>query len=92
MSVVHLVGDCGGLYGFASSHAANSFALATMIYLFSKNTGIKSWFLFLWAAIVSYSRIYVGVHFLSDVIVGAMVGIFFSKLIFNISKKYSFIN
>lgn len=74
-SQIHLNGDCGGIYGFISSHAANTFALAMFLGLFFKNKiyyfGI---FIFLWAALVSYSRIYNGVHYPADVAVGAIVG------------------
>lgn len=71
---IHAVTDCGGQYGFASSHAANSFGLATALWLLigHKYPAVK-WF-FAWAAVVSYSRIYVGVHYPLDVIVGALVG------------------
>jgi len=74
--LVHLpYGHCGGQYGFISSHACNTFALATFIWLtmrkFYKNIG---WLMFCWAAVVSYSRIYMGVHFPGDVICGAAVG------------------
>jgi len=78
---------CGGLYGFASSHAANTFALAAFLH---KVGGIKTpWFrwLFLWAAIVSYSRIYLGVHYPLDILVGALVGILISWMVFWITNK-----
>ncbi|WP_305952037.1 phosphatase PAP2 family protein [Emticicia oligotrophica] len=77
-NLVHVVGDCGGQFGFASSHASNSFALVMAIYLLAK---LNNWslklpaFLLFWAIIVSYSRIYVGVHFPTDIVVGAIVGI-----------------
>lgn len=65
----------GGLYGFVSSHAANSFAAVTFcILLFrSRMTGIL---LVLWALLNCYSRMYLGVHFPGDIICGALVGIF----------------
>lgn len=66
--------NCGGQYGFFSGHASNSFAVATFFYsIFRKHS---PWFylLFLWAAVVAYSRIYVGVHYPIDIIVGALVG------------------
>jgi undecaprenyl-diphosphatase len=78
--IVHVVGDCGGQFGFASSHAANCFALAMAFYLLF-STKKLSFFLFLWAIIVSYSRIYVGVHFPSDLIVGALVGVMITILL-----------
>lgn len=72
---------CGGRYGFASSHAANTFALAA----FMQKVGIKrlrkiGW-LFAWAGLVSYTRIYLGVHYPMDVFVGALLGILLAWLV-----------
>jgi undecaprenyl-diphosphatase len=65
----------GGMYGFVSSHAANVFGLATFLYvvLDQKYRILKYW-LFIWAALVSYSRIYNGVHYPGDIIVGGIIG------------------
>jgi undecaprenyl-diphosphatase len=72
--LVHLVnGKCGGLYGFVSSHATNSFNVALLSLLFIK----KRWYtisIIAWASVISYSRIYLGVHYPGDVICGAMLG------------------
>lgn len=69
-------GHCGGLYGFMSSHASNTFALASLIYMTMKKHYSKiGWVMFPWAAVVSYSRIYMGAHFPGDVICGAALGI-----------------
>lgn len=73
--IVHNFGKCGGLYGFASSHASNSFAIAMLINLSLKGKYKFLPWLFLWATLFSYTRIYLGVHYPSDVIVGALVGI-----------------
>jgi undecaprenyl-diphosphatase len=71
---VHILDNYrGGQYGFFSSHAANSFGLAFISLLFVK----KKWYTIMvltWAAFVSYSRIYIGVHYPSDVLVGALFG------------------
>ena len=74
--LVHLPnGHCGGQYGFISSHACNTFALASFITLIMKRFYKKIGLLmFIWAALVSYSRIYMGVHFPGDVLCGAAVG------------------
>lgn len=75
--IVHVVGNCGGQYGFVSSHASNSFALVAALFILFKIHRIDSklpFFLLFWAIIVSYSRIYVGVHFPTDIIVGGLVG------------------
>ena len=72
--ILHNYGRCGGLYGFASSHAANTFAIT--VFLNKKLKGkIKHlpW-LYLYAVVVSYTRIYLGVHYPLDLIVGALIG------------------
>lgn len=87
--LVHIVNECGGQYGFCSSHAANGFALATTIFLFfGKNVYTVA--LYIWAILISYSRIYVGVHYPLDIIFGAMFGSAFAYLSFiliNLLKK-----
>ena len=74
--LIHLVENhCGGKYGFASSHAANVFGIASFFWLrFGRQ---YRWFIFLfpWAVWVAYSRVYLGVHYPADITVGAIVGI-----------------
>lgn len=77
---LHLVGDCGGLYGFVSSHAANTFALAAFFSFFFKNKRF-TFLIFFWASLCSYSRIYLGVHYPLDIISGALLGIFSGYLV-----------
>lgn len=83
-----LNGYFGGNYGFVSSHAANSFALA---YFLAKMLKSKASFfiplLFVWASLVSYSRIYLGVHYPGDIIGGALLGIALAWLIVNIYQR-----
>lgn len=72
--IVHIVRNkCGGQYGFVSSHAANTFAVAAFLSQLFKNCKFTT-FIFIWAAIVSYSRVYLGVHYPFDVICGGMLG------------------
>ena len=74
--MIHLVkGECGGLYGFVSSHASNSFNVAFLSLMFIR----KRWYtvsIILWALIIGYSRIYLGVHYPGDVICGSFLGAF----------------
>jgi undecaprenyl-diphosphatase len=73
--MLHLYGRCGGLFGFVSSHAANTFGLATFLTLkLGKKQKAIAW-LFLYALIVSYTRIYLGVHYPLDLFFGAVVGV-----------------
>jgi undecaprenyl-diphosphatase len=73
--VIHLVNDYhGGLYGFASSHAANTFATALFVWLLLRKKYKWLSILFLWAALMTYTRIYLGVHYPGDILVGAMIG------------------
>jgi undecaprenyl-diphosphatase len=80
--LVHVVNDYrGGSFGFISNHAANSFALASYLCLLVR----KKYFnlaLILWALLVSYSRIYLGVHYPGDILGGAIFGCLIGWLIY----------
>lgn len=72
---------CGGKFGYFSAHAANSAALASFFgLLFFRKTKIVLLMLAPWTLLVSYSRIYLGVHFPLDVMTGLAFGAFFGWL------------
>jgi undecaprenyl-diphosphatase len=85
--LLHVLGNCGGKYGFASSHAANSFALFGGLFFIIKKNRILVLIMLLWAILVSYSRMYVGVHYFADVLIGALIGFSSSFINFSILNK-----
>ena len=86
-SFVHTVRMPGGKYGFISSHASNAFALAIFTIMIFKNN-LFTILILLWAILIAYSRIYLGVHYPADVTAGALWGAFLASLIFFLLKKY----
>jgi undecaprenyl-diphosphatase len=83
---------CGGKFGFYSAHASNVFFIASYLtLLLGKKLKYFTVFIFSWAALVAYSRIYLGVHFPGDVLfgafMGAILGFFFSKLAIKVINK-----
>lgn len=73
----------GGDYGFISSHASNFFAFATATILILKNEykNLK-WYLIPIGILICFSRVYLGVHYISDVLVGSFIGALISFLLF----------
>ena len=79
---------CGGKFGFYSSHASNTFFIATLMsFLLSKKMPVLPYILFFWAAAVSYSRIYLGVHFPMDILMGAAVGFLLGGFFYTLCLK-----
>lgn len=90
---VHLLVSCGSGFSFPSSHAVNNFAAALILAFFFPRA---KWWFFGFAAIVAFSRVYVGVHYPSDVIGGAVIGLFCAAnvlLVFSVLEKlwYSYL-
>jgi undecaprenyl-diphosphatase len=76
-ALIHVVNDYrGGEYGFPSAHACNTFGVAMLLYrvMRPKRWGVTV-VLFAWVAIMSYSRIYLGVHYPLDILCGAILGV-----------------
>ena len=79
---------CGGKFGFYSAHSSNSFFVATYLTIFlGKKIKQLPYFLFVWAAIVAYSRVYLGMHFPGDIIIGAIMGILLALFFGILAKK-----
>ena len=78
-------GMAGGRFGFVSSHAANTFAVAAFLTPVLRN--YRPWLgivLYLWAFISSYSRIYLGFHYPGDILCGAILGILIGLILWRV--------
>lgn len=84
---LNLLVPCGGGYSFPSSHAANHFALATILTLLLRPLfRWLVWPLGAWAFLVAFAQIYVGVHYPLDVLFGAVYGVFVAFLMGSLGR------
>ena len=88
-SMVHIVdGYRGGAYGFPSNHASNTWGLAFFItFLFRRYK--LTFFFFLWALLVCYSRMYLGVHYFGDLLIGGLLALAGTSTVFYVFRKVS---
>ncbi len=83
-----VLGRCSGGYSFVSNHAINHFGLATFIFLTFRPVFRQSWIIFIWAAVIGFAQVYVGVHYPFDVFSGALLGILIGAISGRIYNKH----
>lgn len=90
LNLIRLVKErCGGLYSYFSAHASNSMAIAIFFsFLLKSSYKTLPFFLILWALLIAYSRVYIGVHFPLDVLTGAIIGGFYGILFYKLFKVF----
>lgn len=85
----------GGMYGFVSSHAANTLGVAFFMALYARRKYVW-WVAMSWAIVVSLSRVYLGVHFPTDIICGGALGVLTGWLVYvlyqKLTKRYGWVN
>lgn len=87
-SMVRSLVGCGGEYSFPSSHAANHFGMAAFWFVvIYKLTGQKWKWLWIWAALICYAQMYVGKHFPTDILAGALLGVIVGGLMAMIFER-----
>ena len=87
-----LVDHCSSGYSFTSNHAANHFGIASYFFLTMRPV-LKGWAFIglIWAAIISFAQVYVGVHYPFDILGGMLIGVFFGSLTgYFFNKRYGF--
>lgn len=77
----------GGKYGFFSSHAANTMAVATFISLLMRHRCLSLW-LYSWALLNCWTRVYLGVHYVGDLLVGMLWGLFVGWAVYRLWIRF----
>jgi undecaprenyl-diphosphatase len=75
-------------YSFFSGHSSSSFSITTSIFLFLRHKFKWSWVFYIWPLLFALSRIYVGVHYPLDLLVGAAVGILVAIIFYRMYHKW----
>jgi len=87
-----VIKQCAAGYSFISNHAANHFGMAAFFIITMRRTlGRWCWLALVWAPLIAYAQVYVGVHYPLDVICGALLGLVFgisTGVLFN--KRFGF--
>ena len=86
--LIHMIGKCRGKYGFVSSHAANTFGAAAFLFFLFKDRLKYIGLVFIWAGIVAYTRVYLGVHYPLNIVFGALLGLGTGYLVHRIYMIY----
>lgn len=88
--VIRNILGCGGRYGLPSSHAFNHFGIASFWYFSVLWMSRRKWYwLWVWAALICYSQVYVGKHFPGDVLLGGILGTLTGFLIAMLFRKWA---
>lgn len=82
-----LVKQCSGSYSFLSNHAANHFGLATFTVITFPQFKPAVYFMYLWAFLIAYAQVYVGVHYPADVLAGGLLGISAGAIVASLFHK-----
>lgn len=76
--------SCRGSYSFTSSHATNHFAMATIFILMIGGSGRRKYLWWVWAGLISFAQVYVGLHYALDVLAGSILGIGVARLYYQV--------